>query len=52
MLIDSHELHGKLYVLAREIRDSRALFSEYKIAIETIQKVHDIVDELESEAKE
>lgn len=48
MLIDSAELHAKLYILAREVRDSRLLFSQYKQLLALIQKVHNIIDELEA----
>jgi len=49
MLIESSDMHSKLYQLSRAIRKSDLLFSEYKALIDLLQVVHDIVDGLEVE---
>lgn len=48
MLIESTDLHNRLKHLMIDARDSSMLFSHYKVAVDVIQKIIDIVEDIET----
>lgn len=48
MLIESSELCRRLSILMKDARESAMVFSHYKVAVECIEKMKDIIEDIEA----